>query len=345
MVERFVYTEDVGSSTLSTPTISPLSQFCYSGAVMRFFLYFFLSVLIFVPAVAAQTAPQNEAPTKPKTYQPRVEIWLPPAFQSSEEKWPLIVFSHRFGGCETESAFLAQYMADNGYIVVAPRHQDADCQRMSGMRQNGLQTMRSGKSIRPEESFRTPRAWTDKIEKDRREDVLFAVSSLLDDRQYKNYVDTDHMGLMGQELGGYTVLGTAGGWKAWRDARFKAVAAYAPYTEPYLMNRGLPRIRIPVLLQEGSRTRGYVPDSPYKKTAAYGYAQAPKYYIELDGAAEQDWSMHGNEMYRAIIQGTTLAFFDKYLKEKDVVLDYKPGKNNIKTFWKDEGSGANDQKR
>jgi hypothetical protein len=40
--------------------------------------------------------------------------------------------------------------------------------------------------------------------------------------------------------------------------------------------------------------------------------------------------------HHLIAQGSALAFFDKYLKDKDVTLDYKPGKHQVKTFWKDE---------
>lgn len=331
-------------------------------AAMRYFLV--LTVLLFSQAAFAQsevkqplepyrpnqtkqtdkTAPSNKPYSQFKTNeqrregkhrQPNVEIWLPPEFQSSEKKWPVIIFSHGFGGCAKQSKFLTSYLADQGYIVLAPDHADANCERIGG---NGagsrLQAMRSGNRGRPEKPFRTPEAWTDKTEGDRRDDVLFALSSMLDDRQYKNYVDLDHVGLMGHSLGGYTVLGLAGAWPSWKDKRFKAVLAMSPYIQPYLLNGGLRKVGVPVMYQGGTKDD---PITPLVRGKGYKQAQVPKYYIELDGANHFAWT-ELEKGYQDIIQRTALAFFDKYLKDKPVEID-EHKKPKISTFWKDEGKG------
>ncbi len=265
--------------------------------------------------------------------QPKVEIWLPPAFQSSEEKWPLLVFSHGFGGCARQSASLMQYLADQGYIVVAPEHADANCRgRMSGAR---------GVRDWPERPFRTPEVWTDETEADRRDDVLFAVSSMLDDRQYKNYVDTKRMGLIGHSLGGYTVLGVAGAWPTWKDKRFKAVLAFSPYVAPYLKRGGLKKVSVPVMYQGGTLDKDITP-SLRGKSGAYAQAKPPKYYIELEGADHFAWT-DLQSRHRKIIDKTSLQFLNRYVKgEKMEILPEgqdKPGRpvNKVKTFWKDEG--------
>ena len=164
------------------------------------FAPFFIVLLFAIPALAQtsnnpppmrsymgatkpEQAPQKDAAKKQR--QPNVEIWLPPEFQSSEQKWPLLIFSHGFGGCAKQSAYLMKYLADHGYIVIAPDHEDARCNR--GIGNGGLvQSMRQGTRDWPERPFRNPESWTDDTESDRRDDVLFALSSMLDDRQYKN---------------------------------------------------------------------------------------------------------------------------------------------------------------
>lgn len=287
-------------------------------------------------------ATQPKAPadtTAPRQRQPHVEIWLPPEFQSSEEKWPLLIFSHGFGGCAKQSNFLMQYLADHGYIVVAPDHADARCNR--GMGGGGmLHSFRSTKRDWPEKPFRNPESWNDTTEADRKDDVLFALSSLLDDRQYKNYVDLERMGLIGHSLGGYTVLGVAGAWPKWRDARFKAVLALSPYIDPFIASRTLPKIGVPVMYEGGTRDEEITPTIRKK-----GYAQtrAPKYYMELDGAGHFAWTEMSQD-YQAVIEKTALQFFDKYVKDEATAEilpegQDKPGRpvNKIKTFWKDEG--------
>ena len=40
---------------------------------------------------------------------------------------PIVVFSHGFHGCATQSRFLMTALAAAGYLVVAPNHRDATC--------------------------------------------------------------------------------------------------------------------------------------------------------------------------------------------------------------------------
>ncbi len=271
----------------------------------------------------------------PDKRQPNVEIWLPPEFQSTEQKWPLLIFSHGFGGCAKQSAFLTEYLADQGYIVIAPDHADARCKDYMGG--GKLHSLRGGMKDWPEKPFRTPEAWTDKTEADRKDDVIFALESMLDDRQYRKYIDTDRMGLIGHSLGGYTMLGIAGGWNTWKDKRFKAVLALSPYTGPYLRNRGLKAVTVPVMYQGGTKDDPITP-SIMRRGGAYDLTQAPKYFIEYQGA--NHFSFTGLESgYHDIIRRTALDFLNKYVKGEAVEIneDKKP---QVKTFWKDEGAAA-----
>lgn len=286
-----------------------------------------------------RTQPIPAKPVEEKTgpRQPHVEIWLPPEFQSSEKKWPLIVFSHGFGGCSRQSQFLTSYLADHGYIVVAPDHEDENCRQRSEGMASRLQPMKAGQMNRPEKPFRNPQSWSDKTEADRRDDVLFAVASLLDDRMYKNYVDTDHMGLVGHSLGGYTVMGIAGAWLSWKDKRFKAVVALSPYLGPFLSARTIGRIDIPIMYQGGTRDFDITP-AIKKAGGAYNQTRAPKYFIELSNANHFAWTQMEND-YQGIINRTVLAFFDRYLK--DAKTDILPGSKDkqVTLFWADDGQG------
>ena len=272
---------------------------------------------------------EQKATPKTKMREPNVEMWLPPDFQKSVGPWPLIVFSHGFGGCAKQSVFLTSYLAENGYIVIAPDHVDADCSNKTGTH---LGSMQSAKKSWPEKPFRNPESWTDKTEADRKDDVLFALSSMFDDRQYAKFVDKKRIGLMGHSLGGYTVLGLAGAWPSWKDKRFKAVLAMSPYIGPYLASGGLKRVHVPVMYQGGTRDNAITPDL---RKRAYPQAQVPKYYIELDGADHYAWTEleYG---YQDIIRRTSLAFFDKYLKDEKIHID-EAEKPKIKVFLKDEG--------
>ena len=286
------------------------------------------------------TQPERKEPQREKKRQANLEIWLPPEFQSSEQKWPLLIFSHGFGGCAMQSVTLTRYLADHGYIVIAPDHADARCNR--GLAGGGiLQSSRSGTRDWPERPFRNPESWTDKTEADRRDDVLFALSSMLDDRQYKDYVDVERIGLIGHSLGGYTALGLAGAWPSWRDKRFKAVLAFSPYVGPYIKSRTIGKIGVPVLYQ--GATDDIMEITSDVRKSVYPKTHAPKYFVELDGA-DHFASTEMNRDYQNIIDRIALQFFDRYVKgdKKAEILPEgadKPGRpvNKVKTFWKDEG--------
>ncbi len=285
---------------------------------------------------ATSTEKTQKAETQKR--EPSVKIWLPPEFQSSEEKWPLLVFSHGFRGCAMQSLWLTQYLADSGYIVIAPDHEDANCRSYTDGLASKLQAWRSNKSFRPEKPFRKPDMWTDKTEADRRDDLLFAVSSMLDDRQYKNYIDTDKMGLIGHSLGGYTVLGLAGAWPSWKDKRFKAVLVFSPFATPYYPTHGIAKINIPVMYQGGTKD---IDVTPNVKKTAYAQAKAPKYLVELDGAGHYASTLR-DKGYESIINQTALAFFDKYVKGTEDVEILPEGVKipKVRTYWREEGKAS-----
>src|SRR5580693_8599008 len=50
-------------------------------------------------------------------------VWAPEGSAGTAPA-PLVVFSHGFHGCATQSRFLMQALAADGYLVVAPNHRD-----------------------------------------------------------------------------------------------------------------------------------------------------------------------------------------------------------------------------
>src|SRR5262245_11000195 len=160
-----------------------------------------------------------------------VAVWKP----SQPGPAPLIVFSHGYHGCNTQSTFLMTALAKAGYLVVAPNHKDAIC--AGGLLQ------------RPEEPFQNPAAWNDATYTERRDDVVRLIDALRANNEWQDRIDWSRIGLAGHSLGGYTVLGLAGGWPTWKLKGAVAVLALSPYCEPFLRNGKLGSIGIPVMFQ------------------------------------------------------------------------------------------------
>jgi predicted dienelactone hydrolase len=169
--------------------------------------------------------------------------------------------------------------ATAGYLVIAPNHKDAICG-------GGLGAFLSAK---PEESFRDAASWSDRTYRDRHDDVLKLADALRRDPQWRHQIDWSRVALAGHSLGGYTVLGLAGGWPRWKLPNIKAVLALSPYCEPYVVNGSLDAIEVPVMYQGGTRDLGITP-SVKRPGGCFAKRSSPAIFVEFDRAGHFSWS-------------------------------------------------------
>ena len=230
-----------------------------------------------------------------------IALWRPKGVAPSAG-YPLIVFSHGCGGCNTQSSALMDAFSGAGYVVLAPNHQDARCGGAARRR-----------TAQPEESFRQPDHWNDRTYRDRAEDVEAVLDAVLREKTFHGIsVDAERIGLAGHSLGGYTVLGLAGAWPSWKDARVKAVLALSPFCAPYLEKGALGHMSVPVMYQGGTLDLGITP-FVRRPHGAFDSSSAPKYYVEFNGAGHFAWT-NLNPKFQPAIGDYSVAFFDRYLK-------------------------------
>jgi len=229
-------------------------------------------------------------------------------------KHPLIIFSHGYLGGSEQSIFLTETCARNGYIVASMNHGDA------------ILNLFAKKQDPPK--FAEFAKWTDEKFRDRRDDVVALLDSFefwnkTEGALFQGHVDEDHIGGMGHSLGGYTMLGLAGGWKSWKEPRIKTAVLFSPYAMPYDVNGQLDQVTIPVMLQGGTLDLGITPFLPpvYKKLAG------PKAYLVLKNETHFGWTNLiglGKTTTETVAAGNaelmvryTLAFFDQHLLGAD----------------------------
>ena len=214
----------------------------------------------------------------------QVSVWHPDASSSAPQ--PVLVFSHGYGGCATQSTFLMAALASRGYWVFAPRHADARC----GGRNPGA---------RPEEPFQTPVSWSDATYRDRAEDIRAIVREIAARSEYAGRVDLARVGLVGHSLGGYTVLGLAGAWSSW--------------TLPGVLVHGtLSGLSAPVMYQGGTLDIGVTPWIR-KTSGGYDASPAPKYSVDFARAGHLAWTDIRDTAHQQIVD-YAVAFLDHYLR-------------------------------
>jgi predicted dienelactone hydrolase len=226
-----------------------------------------------------------------------VVVWSPPSGGSGRQ--PVLIFSHGFGGCAAQSKFLTEALAAHGYWVFAPNHKDARC---GGARSGGG---------RPDAPFREPGQWSDRSFVDRRDDIRAIQRALATSPQFASRVDLGRLGYIGHSLGGYTVVGLAGGWDSWKTSGVKAVLALSPYTEPFLVHGTLHGVSVPVMYQGGTLDFGITP-SLRKAGGVYDASPSPKYFVDFTRAGHLAWTDLRSSSH-AEINAYAIAFLDHYV--------------------------------
>jgi dienelactone hydrolase len=238
---------------------------------------------------------------------------------------PLVVFSHEFGGCALQSIFITEELARHGYVVAAPDHRDAGC----AIGSDDLKPVRTNKW------FLEPQLWSEESAVDRLYDLRDVMHLVAQDPALAPIVDASNVGAVGHSLGGYTVIGMAGGWQLWKTPELKAVIALSPFVEPFVERGALNRLGVPVMYQTAWLqwdTRRLEVES-----AAYRLTSPPKYFVELKGVAqfEFEWTnllCLGQASVAACLKGQpnaaaidryAIAFLNRYLKGKpEAQLDF-----------------------
>lgn len=233
---------------------------------------------------------------------------------------PLVLFSHGFGGCGLQTLFFTEELARHGYVVAAPDHADsATC----GIDRDDLRLQ----NMRTDQLFTDPKGWNDRSELDRRDDLRAVIRRVAADPQLASVADVTRVGAVGHSLGGYTVLGMAGGWPSWKTPEIKAVLALSPYAAPFLVHGTLGKLATPVMYQGAQYDWGITPNLEGAQ-GAYALSAAPKFFVKLKGGTHFEWTnliCIGQPNVVACLKARPNAylidrygieFLDRYLKDK-----------------------------
>jgi predicted dienelactone hydrolase len=223
-----------------------------------------------------------------------VAVWRP----QTQEKAPLVIFSHGFGGVNTQSVFIMKAMAQAGYLVMAPNHKDA----------------RFGGGLKPEVSFVKSGSWNDQTYADRRNDIVNLLQALHNDPAWDKQIDWSKLALSGHSLGGYTALGLAGAWPSWKIDGVKAVLALSPYCGGFLEKGTLAQMQVPIMYQGGTDDRGITPFLK-KPGGAFDQTPAPVYFVDFDNFTHFSWTgFNKSKEQQDLTNYYSINFLDKYVK-------------------------------
>ncbi len=182
-----------------------------------------------------------------------------------ERRWPLLVFSHGFGGTPTQSTPLLETLASHGFVVVAVDH--------------------IGNSQSPSPLPKDPA----QAAADRVPDISFAIDTLLGWAQdrlsiWYRAVDPFRIGVTGHSFGGSTAMGMAVGefGGAAADPRVKAILPVSGSMDVF-SDSALSQVPVPLLLLGGSLDTS-VPIANNSRAFDLNQALQPVWNVALEGA-------------------------------------------------------------
>lgn len=213
--------------------------------------------------------------------------------------YPLVIFSHGMGSCPKSADGIQSRLADAGYVVVAPKHQDCH----------------TG-STRPDVAWSEPESWTDQTNRDRRDDI----HAVLD------------VGCMGHSMGGYTCMGLAGAWSTWTRSEIRSVVALSPWHRPYLVqNRVSDMSNDQTLYQGGTLDRPISADLTQPK-GTFDQTLPSTYLQVFRRAGHSAWTDRGlSSRFHDQMSYYLVAFFDAYLKDGSLA-DLEVKKSRVKNL-------------
>ncbi|MBN1662038.1 MAG: hypothetical protein JW943_00405 [Deltaproteobacteria bacterium] len=200
--------------------------------------------------------------------------------------FPLLVFSHGYGGSGLSAVFFTERLAACGWIVAAPDHHD----KYSAAR------IRTGRL----KDFNRRGFWSEAREIGatgpaergryvyRLDEMKLAIDGMITSEPFGKIIDGKRIAVGGHSFGGFTALGLCGTIKERCDPRIKAVLLFSTGAGGYLFREDeLTRVRMPSMLYIGEREREQLRGAETMSAIAdkiYRSLHAPKYFLEVKGA-------------------------------------------------------------
>jgi dienelactone hydrolase len=260
--------------------------------------------------------------------------------------YPVIVFSHGFGGNKDGFGPVGKHWASQGYVVIHPSHEDGLSRQGNAKRDTGD----DASGIRGRlGALRSDLNDTGKI-KGRVADLVLVLDKLEDlpnlARGLKGKIDSKTIGVAGHSFGAYTAMLIGGvttdfgeeKGKSFLDNRVKCILPISAQGtgQQGLTEQSWDALRLPMMTITGTEDRGVGGQSVEWRKEPYKYSPAgDKYLIVIEGANHMSYGgalrIRGGGVTE-IVNLSTTKYWDAYLKNSQEAKEYLQSGKLVKDF-------------
>lgn len=249
------------------------------------------------------------------------------AFPAVDGRYPLIVFSHGFGGSKDAFSTVSRHWASHGYVVIHPTHADGMERRQAGRAAEGGPAGRPGMGglLR---GLNDPARIADRVA-----DIVLVLDSLATIAKaaptLAGRIDADRIGVGGHSFGAFTAMLIGGvtvdlggeQGMSFRDDRVRCILPISGQGtgQQGLTERSWAGVTIPMMTITGTRDRGVGGQGVDWKKEPYVFSPTGnKYLVVIDGAGHVSFGgapgPRGAEITDVVKLCSTL-FWEAYLKD------------------------------
>jgi len=251
------------------------------------------------------------------------------SFPKADGPFPLIVFSHGFGGNKDAFATVSRHWAGHGYIVIQPTHADGLGRRDGDRNAAGGRPGRLGAGGLLA-GLNDPNRIADRVA-----DLVLILDSLAEIEKatpgLEGRIDAKRIGVGGHSFGAYTTMLIGGvtvdlGGEKGRSFRDRRVTCILPISAQGTGQQGLTDaswagLTIPMMTITGTRDQGVGGQGVDWKKEPYRFSPpGAKYLVVIDGANHLSFGgglgARGSDV-TDVVKLTSTLFWDAFLKDSE----------------------------
>jgi predicted dienelactone hydrolase len=213
--------------------------------------------------------------------------------------FPMLAFSHGYGGCGLASSYFTEELASRGWVVACPDHHDSHNAFRSATgvvndldRRGFIEGAQDIVSTTPEERGRFMY---------RPGELEATIDGMIQSKLFGSMIDTSRIAAGGHSFGGFSSISLCGPIPDYHDRRIKALLLFSTGAAAYLLTeKEISHVLVPSMLMMGQREKTQKRGERTMEELEmmlFSNMPTPKYFLEVKGATHFSFNIRTSDRF------------------------------------------------